>query len=96
MVKRQGRVKKRQSGTEESQDKLQDLNRRIAWQRLIVRLEVLDLANRKSQAGRKPISRILLLKMLVLKYLHNLSNEPLILKGFSISYLKLFPLHHCI
>ncbi len=77
MVKRQGRVKKRQSRLEERQDKLQDLNRMIPWQRLSVRLEVLDLANRKSQAGRKPINRIVLLKMLVLKYLYNLSNEQL-------------------
>lgn len=77
MVKRQGRVKKRQSRLEERQDKLQDLNRMMPWQRLSVRLEVLDLANRKSQAGRKPINRIVLLKMLVLKYLYNLSNEQL-------------------
>ena len=75
MVKKQGRIKKRQSRLEERKDKLQDLNRLIPWERFGTQLKVLEPKQRKSPAGRKPISPIVLLKMLVLKFLYNLSNE---------------------
>lgn len=77
MTKKQGRVKKRQSRLEERKDKLQDLNRLIPWERLSVPLEALKPVTRRSPAGRKPIDSIVLLKMLILKYLYNLSNEQL-------------------
>ncbi len=75
MVKRQGIIKKRQSRLEERKDKLQDLNRLIPWERFCTQLKVLEPQKRKSPAGRKPIAPIVLLKMLVLKFLYNLSNE---------------------
>ena len=37
----------------------------------------IDPAERKSAAGRKPICRVLMFKMLILQHLHNLSDERL-------------------
>lgn len=77
MEKRRGRVKKRQSRLEERKDKLRDLNQLIPWEAFRVQLQILEPTERKHRAGRKPIDRIVLLKMLVLKHLYNLSNEDL-------------------
>lgn len=77
MEKRRGRIKRRQSRLEERKDKLRDLNQLIPWEEFRVQLQVPEPTQRKHRAGRKPIDRIVLLKMLVLKHLYNLSNEDL-------------------
>ena len=58
-------------------DVLERLNAAIDWELFRPVLAKLDVKARKSSAGRKPIDRILMLKMLIVQRLHNLSDESL-------------------
>lgn len=58
-------------------DPLVELNRVIDWELFRAPLSVLSEKPRKSAAGRKPIDRVLLFKMLVLQRLYNLADEAL-------------------
>lgn len=58
-------------------DPLIELNRVIDWELFRAPLSVLSSRPRKSAAGRKPIDRVLLFKMLVLQRLYNLADEAL-------------------
>ena len=58
-------------------DPLERLNAIIDWEIFRPILERVDKKERKSQAGRKPTSRILMFKMLVLQRLNGLSDERL-------------------
>jgi len=58
-------------------DPLERLNAIIDWEIFRPILERMDHKERKSRAGRKPICRILMFKMLVLQRLHGLSDERL-------------------
>jgi IS5 family transposase len=58
-------------------DPLERLDAVIDWDIFRPILARIDLKERKSAAGRKPIDRILMFKMLILQRLHNLSDERL-------------------
>lgn len=58
-------------------DPLIELNNVIDWELFRAPLSVLSEKPRKSAAGRKPIDRVLLFKMLVLQRLYNLADEAL-------------------
>jgi len=58
-------------------DPLERLNTIIDWEIFRSILERIDAKERKSKAGRKPICRILMFKMLILQRLHGLSDERL-------------------
>lgn len=58
-------------------DPLIELNRVIDWELFRALLSKLSEKPRKSAAGRKPIDRVLLFKMLVLQRLYNLADEAL-------------------
>jgi IS5 family transposase len=58
-------------------DPLERLNAIIDWEIFRSILERIDSKQRKSNAGRKPTCRILMLKMLILQRLHGLSDERL-------------------
>lgn len=58
-------------------DPLVELNRVIDWELFRAPLLKLSEKPRKSAAGRKPIDRVLLFKMLVLQRLYNLADEAL-------------------
>jgi len=58
-------------------DPLVELNRVIDWELFRAPLTKLTEKPRKSAAGRKPIDRVLLFKMLVLQRLYNLADEAL-------------------
>lgn len=58
-------------------DPLVELNRVIDWELFRAPLSKLAEKPRKSAAGRKPIDRVLLFKMLVLQRLYNLADEAL-------------------
>lgn len=58
-------------------DPLERLNAIIDWEIFLSILERIDAKERKSKAGRKPICRILMFKMLILQRLHGLSDERL-------------------
>ncbi len=70
-----GRIEKRRQRLEEGKDKLRDLNELVSWESLRGVLEQLPRKERKSNAGRKAIDRIVLFKLLILKQLYNLSND---------------------
>lgn len=58
-------------------DPLVELNRVIDWELFRAPLSKIAQKPRKSAAGRKPIDRVLLFKMLVLQRLYNLADEAL-------------------
>ena len=77
MAKGSGRRQKRRQALEKSKDRLRDLNEMIPWETFRESLEKLAPQDRKSQAGRKPIDRLMLFKLLILQQLYNLSDEEL-------------------
>ena len=72
-----GRIKKRREQLEARKDNLSEINRLVDWDIFHNCLEQFPQPNRKSKAGRKPIDRLLLLKLLILQQLYNLSDEEL-------------------
>jgi transposase, IS5 family len=72
-----GRIKKRREKLESRKDWLSEINRIISWDMFRSILERLPKAERKSNAGRKPIDVLLLFKLLILQQLYNLSDEEL-------------------
>ena len=75
MAKGFGRAKQRREKLEASMDRLTDFNRLIPWAVFVEILAHLSPKERKSNAGRKPIDRLRLFKMLVVQKLYNLSDE---------------------
>ena len=75
MAKGFGRAKRRRNNLEASMDRLRTLNELIPWDMFVECLEQLDNKERKSKAGRKPVDRLRLFKMLILQQLYNLSDE---------------------
>ena len=73
MAKGFGRIEKRRQKLEARKDWLSELNRIMDWEIFRSCLDRLPGKERKSKAGRKPIDRMLLLKMLILQLLYNLS-----------------------
>ena len=61
----------------EAGDPLERLNAVIDWEMFRPILSRIDSTERKSAAGRKPICRVLMFKMLILQRLNNLSDERL-------------------
>lgn len=74
MAKGFGRVQKRR---QKLKDRLSELNEIIPWEIFRSCLEQLHPQKRKSNAGRKPIDRLILFKLLILQQLYNLSDEEL-------------------
>lgn len=70
-------VEARQAKLAAKQSILERLNAVIPWEQFRPTLEQLYEKPRKSQAGRKPIDVILMLKLLVLQKLYNISDESL-------------------
>jgi IS5 family transposase len=68
---------KRFSKLSESGDALERLDAVIDWEMFRAELERIDRKERKSAAGRKPIDRVVMFKMLVLQNLYGLSDEAL-------------------
>jgi IS5 family transposase len=58
-------------------DPLERLNAVIDWELFRPLLSRLDNKPRKSNAGRKPLDRVLMFKLLILQRLHNVSDEQL-------------------
>ena len=58
-------------------DPLERLNAVIDWEIFWPILERIDTKERKTAAGRPPICRILMFKLLIVQRLHNLSDERL-------------------
>jgi len=77
MAKSFGRQQKRRQALEKSKDRLRDLNEIIPWETFRECLDQLHPQERKSQAGRKPIDRLMLFKLLILQQLYNVSDEEL-------------------
>jgi IS5 family transposase len=77
MAKGFGRVQKRRQNLEKRKDRLSELNEIIPWEVFRSGLNQLQPQERKSQAGRKPIDRLMLFKLLILQQLYNLSDEEL-------------------
>lgn len=77
MAKGFGRVQKRRHKLEERKDYLRSIDKFIPWEIFRSLLEQLPSKQRKSNAGRKPIDRIILFKLLILQQLYNLSDENL-------------------
>jgi transposase, IS5 family len=77
MAKGFGRVQKRRQKLEQCKDRLSALNEIIPWEVFRRCLEQLRPQKRKSKAGRKPIDRLMLFKLLILQQLYNLSDEEL-------------------
>ena len=75
MAKGFGRAKQRRATLEASMDRLKDFNSMIPWAVFVEILDQLAPKERKSNAGRKPINRLWLFKMLILQKLYNLSDE---------------------
>jgi IS5 family transposase len=75
MAKGFGRAKRRKEKLEASMDRLRPLNELIPWDIFVELLEKLDNKERKSKAGRKPLKRLLMFKLLILQQLYNLSDE---------------------
>lgn len=70
-----GRKQKRQQRLEASKDKLQELKALLPWEIFAEILSTLFTDERKSNAGRKRITPLILFKLLLLKHLYNLSYE---------------------
>ena len=68
---------KRFSKLTEAGDALERLDAVVDWEMFWAELERIDRKERKSAAGRKPLDRVLMFKMLVLQNLHGLSDEVL-------------------
>jgi len=77
MAKSFGRQQKRRQSLEKSKDRLRHLNELIPWETFRECLEQLHPQERKSKAGRKPIDRLMLFKLLILQQLYNVSDEEL-------------------
>ena len=75
MAKGFGRVQKRRQTLEKSKDRLSALNAIIPWEVFRSCLEQLRSQDRKSNAGRKPIDRLILFKLLILQQLYNLCDH---------------------
>ncbi len=75
MAKGFGRAKRRREKLEASMDRLSALNELIPWALFGECLAPLAKKERKSKAGRKPLNRLQLFKMLILQQLYNLSDE---------------------
>ena len=75
MAKGLGRAKRRREMLDTSMDRLSHLNALIPWAIFEECLGQLDNQERKSNAGRKPIDRLLLFKMLIIQQLYHLSDE---------------------
>jgi IS5 family transposase len=75
MAKGFGRIKRRRKNLETSMDRLSVLDTLIPWNIFGESLAQLETKERKSRAGRKPIDRLQLFKMLILQQLYNLSDE---------------------
>ena len=57
-------------------DPLQELNKIVDWNKFYPLLQkVHDKANRKSNAGRKPLDEVMMFKVLVLQHHYNLSDK---------------------
>ncbi len=67
----------RQEKLEEKKDLLVRLNEMLPWEEFRQLLEPVHDQPRKSNAGRKPIDVIVMLKLLVLQKLYNISDEEL-------------------
>ena len=68
---------KRFSKLSESGDALERLDAVIDWEMFRAALERIDRKERKSAAGRKPMDRVVMFKMLILQNLYGLSDEAL-------------------
>ncbi len=68
---------KRFSKLTEAGDALERLDAVVDWEMFRPELERIDRKERKSAAGRKPLDRVLMFKMLVLQNLYGLSDEAL-------------------
>ena len=75
MAKGFGRAQRRREKLEGSMDRLSPLNELIPWELFSECLAPLEKKERKSNAGRKPIDRLQLFKMLILQQLYNLSDD---------------------
>ncbi len=74
MAKGFGRAKRRRETLEATMDRLTMLNDLIPWDIFEECLGQLEPTERKSNAGRKPINRLLLFKMLIIQQLYALSD----------------------
>lgn len=70
-------LENRYASLSEAGDPLERLDTVIDWGIFRPILERIDVKERKSAAGRKPICRVLMFKLLILQRLHNLSDERL-------------------
>ena len=70
-----GRVQRRREKLEHRRDRLRELNAWIPWELFLPLLANTQEKERKSNAGRKPINRLLLFKMLILQQLYNLGDD---------------------
>jgi IS5 family transposase len=70
-------LENRYASLSEAGDPLERLDAVIDWNIFRPLLERIDIKDRKSAAGRKPICRVLMFKLLILQRLHNLSDERL-------------------
>jgi transposase, IS5 family len=77
MSKGFGRVQKRRAALEARQDPLQALNELIDWQLFGRVWREIEPVQIPGKAGRKPIERLLLFKMLIVQQLYNISDEQL-------------------
>ena len=68
---------KRFSKLSEAGDALERLDAVIDWKMFRAELERIDHKERKSAAGRKPMDRVVMFKMLILQNLYGLSDEAL-------------------
>ena len=68
---------KRFSKLTEAGDALERLDAVIDWEMFRAELERIDRKERKSAAGRKPMDRVVMFKMLILQNLYGLSDEAL-------------------
>ena len=72
-----GMLENRYASLSESGDPLERLNAVIDWELFRPLLARIDEKPRKSAAGRKPLDRVLMFKLLILQRLHNVAGEKL-------------------
>lgn len=70
-------LENRYASLSEAGDPLERLNAVIDWELFRPQLERIDEKPRKSAAGRKPLDRVLMFKLLILQRLHNVADEKL-------------------
>jgi transposase, IS5 family len=70
-------IDKRHAQLSKHGDPLERLNAVINWEIFRPILEKIDAKARKSNAGRKPLDRVLMFKLLILQRIHNLADERL-------------------